>query len=152
MTVGDAPLRPDEAELLARGALGQDAPSEAWLVTGSGSGRRPYYLVVLGPPERSTGVAIVDSITGEVTHRAKLPGTQRHVQVDQDRARSLAHASHDDRAELIWSPGDISMSPLYPFWAVQVSGGRTVYVDQAGGVYGELRKRDHKGGGRRPLD
>jgi len=150
MTGDDDLLSPDEAGRLARGALGQDAYARGWLVSGGGE-RGPYYVVVLGPPEGSTGVAAVDAISGEVTHSAWLPGTQPHIQVDQDQARSLARAPATAPAELTWSPGDISMSPLYPFWAVQVSGSRMVYVDQTGAVYTELRERDHRGGGGRSV-
>jgi hypothetical protein len=132
---------------LAQQALRQDAGARCWLVGSPDARRNDYYLVVLGAPDQSSGVATVDAVSGEITHLATLPAVRPHLEVDESRARSLAGADLEDRTELIWFPSRISMSPLYPFWSVAFEDGRSVYVDQSGNVYTAVPEETGMGGG-----
>jgi hypothetical protein len=91
-----------------------------------------YYLVVLD----GEAVAAVDVDRGETLSWAATE--RRHLAVEEDDARRLAAAGPTAQAELVWRSSAESRSPLYPIWAVSL-GDSTVYVDQEGGVWQELR-------------
>jgi hypothetical protein len=141
------PIGQEAAIRLAREALGHGAGARCWLVGSPDARRNDYYLVVLGAPDQSSGVATVDAVSGEITHLATLPAVRPHLEVDESRARSLAGAHDQDRTELIWFPSRISMSPLYPFWSVTLEDGKSVYVDQSGNVYTAVPEVTTMGGG-----
>jgi hypothetical protein len=93
-----------------------------------------YYLVVFGEPGRTIAVAAVNGASGDIESWARSSGAREHLEVDEAQARRLCRAPASANAELIWKPGRLSRSPLYPIWEVRA--GRDVcYVDQQGKKY-----------------
>jgi hypothetical protein len=131
--------RVERAVGTARSALGADAssPGRAWRVRRLDRPDRGYWLVVIGEDQASTGVAAVDDRGDELLSWSSLPGRERHLPVDGERAVALAGMGAGAQAELAWEPGGISRSPLYPFWLVR-AGDRTVIVDQRGIVWPDV--------------
>jgi len=123
-----AGIVPAEAVQKAREALKLE-PSvwgRAWRVRRMDRPGEAYYLVELGAPLATLGVATVDVGSGEVGVYASLPGVGSHVNVDGALAAELAGGG--ESAELVWMPCSLSRSPLYPFWEVKTGIG-TTYVD-----------------------
>jgi hypothetical protein len=111
-------------------------PGRAWLVRRLDRPADAYYLVVFGEEDAAVGVATVSRSTGEVGSAARLSGRGPHLEIDAARARELAGAGEEARAELVWRPSTASKSPLYPVWEVELPAG-SVYVDQGGAVSGD---------------
>jgi hypothetical protein len=129
----------EEAISRARQELGvvPSTGAQAWRVGRLDRPDAAYYLVVFGGERTATGVATVDALRGEVGVSARLPGRGPHLAVDAGRAADLAGLGTGAQVDLVWQPCRASRSPLYPLWRVRM-GGRTIYVDQQGGVWREL--------------
>jgi hypothetical protein len=139
--------RAERAVRIARSALGVEpsSPSRAWLVRRLDRPDGAYWLVVVGEDPAAIGVAAVNDRGEELLSWSSLPGRERHLLVDAERAVSLAGVGPGAHAELAWAPGAISRSPLYPFWLVQ-AGDRMVIVDQRGIVWPGIPPTGRGGG------
>ncbi len=96
-----------------------------------------YYLIIFGEPQAATGVAAVDTATGEVMVSANLPGTGPHLQIDAEAALQQVNLPPRAQVKLVWKPCKGSRSPLYPLWEIKYEQ-KTVYVDQQGVVWTTL--------------
>jgi hypothetical protein len=98
-----------------------------------------YYLVIFGEPQASVGVAVVDSVTGEVLIYATLPGTREHLSIDSKKALLYASIPEGAHVRLVWKPFRGSRSPLYPVWEISYKG-KVTYVDQQGSTWDSLNE------------
>ena len=88
-------------------------------------------------------VACLDAVSGELLATAR---TSRSPVTVTDRAAIERTAmGADATAELVWAPGMLSQSMFDPLWAI-TAGGQTLYVDQRGGLWNELRAKRPGGG------
>lgn len=126
---------------IAQAQLGTSSalPARALRVARKDQPGEAYWLVVLGHPQASLGVAAINARTGEAMSWASLPGTTGHLGVEEAAAIHRTHFS-PATATLVWKPCSVSRSPLYPLWEVS-DGQRTVYVDQKGLVWESLEDR-----------
>jgi hypothetical protein len=122
------------AVALARAALGLDTlqPARTWPVARMRSGARPFLLVVFGPPDRTSAVAAVDTVSGEVLEAARLPGRHPHTLISAAEAILRAGFGPGTEAQLVWEPSPVSRSPFYPLWQLR-SPERTAWVDSLRG-------------------
>lgn len=121
------------AEAIARTRRLLDLPAcdagSAWRVRRLDGGG-VYYLV-----RADERVACVDAGSGELL--ASAHGARDPVAIAPERARALAAMGADAVAELVWTPCAATMSMFDPLWAVTQQG-RSVYVDQRGGLWPAL--------------
>jgi hypothetical protein len=132
----------------ARRVLGIDSgqPVHAWDVVRLRSGE-PFFLVVFGEPENTSGVATVDPKTGEVLESARLPGHASHNVMRAEEAIKRAGFPANAETQLVWEPTPVSRSPFYPLWQIR-SAGQTVWVDGVrGDVWDTLSPRETGRGG-----
>jgi hypothetical protein len=137
----------DAAIARARTALGLEAgePARGWSVGRMREGAHDFILVVFGPSDRSSAIAAVDAVSGEVIEAARLPGHVRHALLTAEQAIQRAGFGPDTDARLVWDPSPASRSRFYPLWRLQ-SAGRRAWVDSVRGeVWQTLDTR--RGGG-----
>lgn len=123
----------DSAIASARRALKVDdsVPARAWFVQRLDNPEKSYYLVVFGREKASSGLAVVDSNTGEVSNSARLPGTTAHLTVTAEQALSFVREKNEAMIDLVWKPCAVTRSPFYPLWRIRTAS-ETIYVDQQG--------------------
>jgi len=125
----------DQAEAIARArqaiGIAPQTPGRAHRVRRLDKSGKTYYLVVFGEPGKTIAVAAVNGASGDIESWAKSPGAREHLEVDEAYARRLCRAPASASAELVWKPGRVSRSPLYPIWEVR-SGRDVCYVDLQG--------------------
>ncbi len=127
-----------DAVAVATDRLGVPDPIAAtvWRTRREDRPAEPYYLVVLGDPQRAEGVAAVHAITGEVMEWVQLPGTGPHLTTGSEEAMRKA-GRPDGPAVLVWRPGRATASMLAPVWRVGADDDKR-YVDQQGTVWESL--------------
>jgi len=129
------------AVAIARKALGigEGVPGEALKVRRLEGPAHAYYLVALWAADATT-LACVNEDRAELEISARLPGRAPILAVSLERAKGLAGLGPAAGGDLVWKPCRASFSMLYPIWEV-CEGGHTVYVDQQGVVWKELKAK-----------
>ena len=128
-----------EAVARARQTIGIDAraTARAYRVRRLDRSGEFYYLVVFGGPGLTIAVAAVNGASGDIESWARSSGAREHLEVDEAQARRLCRATASASAELVWRPGRVSRSPLYPVWEVR-AGREVCYIDQQGKKYSAI--------------
>jgi hypothetical protein len=119
--------------------LASSVPAQLWRVRRLDRPEASYCLLAFGESDAVIALAAVGIRSGVVEGSAKLAGHGPHLVVDAAGAIQRAGADASSKAELVWCPCNLSLSPFYPFWEVQAEGGK-VYVDQSGRVYPHLER------------
>jgi hypothetical protein len=131
----------EQAEAIARArqTIGVDdrAAARAYRVRRLDRSGEFYYLVVFGGPGMTIAVAAVNGASGDIESWARSSGAREHLEVDEVQARRLCRATASASAELVWKPGRVSRSPLYPVWEVR-AGREVCYIDQQGKKYSAI--------------
>ncbi|WP_347989564.1 hypothetical protein [Methylomonas sp. AM2-LC] len=73
----------------------------------------------------------IEEGTGRVLGHLRLAGSHTVFSVNELAAIKLAGIGTNAKADLVWFPSKVSMSPFLPIWRVR-NAEQTVYVDQAG--------------------
>jgi hypothetical protein len=125
-----------DAIVRARRALGfgDTIQSRGWLVHRLDRPNQSYFLVELGGENTPDAVATVDSISGEVTHSARLPHPSRLKTPQELLGENLGAPD----VTLVWQPCDASRSPLYPLWQIRTKDD-LFYLDQSGQRWYQLQ-------------
>ena len=118
--------------------LAEGDEGEAHLVRRLDAPAGSYYLV-----HAAGRLAALDAASGELMASAET--SRSTVTLSRDDAIARAGLAGDPQAGLAWAPSAASLSMFDPLWAVS-AGGRTVYVDQRGKVWGELPAKRPGGG------
>ncbi|HEY5750633.1 MAG TPA: hypothetical protein VIU12_31440 [Chryseolinea sp.] len=130
-----------EAEAInkSRDILGLDksVPSVAYKVINLHNPGGDYYIVIFGERNASVAIAAVDGQDLTIKTSATLKGTNAHLPVDRNQAIDLAGGKEVYSLDLVWKPGKLSRSPLYPIWRVHTSNG-IKYVGQTGELSQDL--------------
>ena len=108
--------------------FGDTVTSRAWPVRRLDRPNGFYFLVELGEKNTVGALATVDSVSGEVTHSARLRHPA-HLKTPQQLLGGDLRAGAE--IKLVWRPCDASRSPLYPLWQIR-SNGDLFYLDQNG--------------------
>jgi hypothetical protein len=116
----------------ARGilGLGESVPARSYLVRRLDRSGEYYYLLVFVAPDGSISIAAANAHSGAVESSAS--GLTYAPEFDASAILRQAGVGATD-PELVWQPGSLSRSPLYPFWAVRL-GAAVRYVDWNGTV------------------
>jgi hypothetical protein len=137
IAVGEISIADAVAVAMDRLGLPDPMAVTVWRTLREDRPTKPYYLVVLGDPQRAEGVAAVDAVTGTVMEWAELPGTGAHLTTSSQEALRRAKRP-SGRTALVWRPFRASTSMLSPVWRVSTDDDRR-YVDQQGIVWESLQ-------------
>lgn len=117
--------------------LEEFVPASIWRVTNLNNQANNYFLVVFGESNASVAVATVGISNGEIGNSARLLANAPHLNVTKERALIISTSDENVSIELVWKPGNLSFSPLYPIWKVNLPSG-SLYINQAGIVSDNL--------------
>jgi hypothetical protein len=96
-----------------------------------------YFLVIFGEKNATVAVAAVGCEKGEIKVSARLSGNLPHLNISKEKALELCKANENVPIEMVWAPGALSRSPLYPIWKVNLTSG-VKYVNQEGEISDQL--------------
>lgn len=77
-----------------------------------------YFLVIFGDDKASVAVAAIESKNAALKTWARLPGTTIHLTINKEKALELCHSNKNVLVEMVWEPGTLSRSQLYPIWKI----------------------------------
>jgi hypothetical protein len=90
-----------------------------------------YFLIIFGEENASVAIAAVNIRSGEIKNSARLTGQVPHLTINKEKAIELTASPKNSRTEMIWKPGRLTKSQLYPVWKIHSPTG-IVYINQSG--------------------
>ncbi|MFT3910637.1 MAG: hypothetical protein QM737_14520 [Ferruginibacter sp.] len=111
-------------------------PAYAYRVINLSNEGFDYYLVIFGKTDASIAIAAIGTTKGDIRISARLPGTSAHLTINKNRALELCNSDNNVTAEMVWEPGNLSRSPLYPIWKIYTSP-KEKYINQQGIISGK---------------
>jgi hypothetical protein len=133
-----------ERDVIARAqrvlGFGNATTSRAWKVQRLDRPNQYYFLVELEAENTPGLVAIIDAVSGAVTHSARVSHPSL-LKTPQELLGQQLNAGAT--MKLVWRPCDASRSPLYPLWQIRTDKD-FFYLDQTGRHWRQL---EHGGRG-----
>ncbi|MFT3948591.1 MAG: hypothetical protein QM763_16630 [Agriterribacter sp.] len=111
--------------------------ASVWKVTNLNDQDNNYFLVIFGEIDASLAIATVKIKKGDLGITARLSGTLPHLNISKEKALELSNSIENAPIELVWKPGKLSLSQLYPIWKVDAPSG-ILYINQEGIISDKL--------------